>query len=61
VVTKLDRLSRSVKNLKDTAEQLDAAGVGLREISQGTDTTTSGGRLFFHIWPPGPTSSTTQW
>jgi len=49
VVTKLDRLGRSVKNLKDTAEQLDAAGVGLRAISQGIDTTTPGGRLFFHM------------
>lgn len=34
---------------------------GLAGDLPGTDTTTSGGRLFFHIWPPGPTSSTTQW
>nr|WP_255472696.1 recombinase family protein [Quadrisphaera setariae] len=49
VVTKLDRLSRSVKNLKDLTAQLDAARVGLRAISQGIDTTTPGGRLFFHM------------
>lgn len=49
VVTKLDRLSRSVKNLEEIAEELDRRGVGLRALSQGIDTTTPGGRLFFHM------------
>lgn len=49
VVTKLDRLGRSVKNLKDIADELERRGVGLRALSQGIDTTTPGGRLFFHM------------
>jgi DNA invertase Pin-like site-specific DNA recombinase len=49
VITKLDRLGRSVKNLKDLADDLQSRGVGLRALSQGIDTTTPGGRLFFHM------------
>jgi len=49
VVVKLDRLGRSVKNLKEVADRLQGAGVGLRALSQGIDTTTAGGRLFFHM------------
>ncbi len=49
VITKLDRLGRSVRNLKQVADDLQARGVGLRALSQGIDTTTSGGRLFFHM------------
>ncbi|WP_228506126.1 recombinase family protein [Curtobacterium sp. VKM Ac-1395] len=48
-VTKLDRLGRSVKNLKQIADELHDRGVGLRALSQGIDTTTPGGRLFFHM------------
>lgn len=49
VVTKLDRLGRSVKHLKQIADELHDRGVGLRALSQGIDTTTPGGRLFFHM------------
>jgi DNA invertase Pin-like site-specific DNA recombinase len=49
VITKLDRLGRSVKNLKEVADDLQSRGIGLRALSQGIDTTTSGGRLFFHM------------
>ena len=49
VVTKLDRLGRSVRNLKQIADDLQSRGVGLRALSQGIDTTTPGGRLFFHM------------
>lgn len=49
VVTKLDRLGRSVRNLKEVAEGLQARGIGLKALSQGIDTTTPGGRLFFHM------------
>ena len=49
VVTKLDRLGRSVKNLKDTIDDLQGRGIGLKALSQGIDTTTPGGRLFFHM------------
>ena len=49
VVTKLDRLGRSVRNLKQVSDDLQARGVGLKALSQGIDTTTPGGRLFFHM------------
>ncbi len=49
VITKLDRLGRSVRNLKQIADDLQACGVGLRALTQGIDTTTPGGRLFFHM------------
>ena len=49
VVTKLDRLGRSVTNLKTIAETLAQRDVGLRAVDQGIDTTTPGGRLFFHM------------
>jgi len=49
VITKLDRLGRSVRNLKTLADELQAREVGLRALSQGIDTTTPGGRLFFHM------------
>jgi len=49
VVTKLDRLGRSVRNLKQIADDLQARQVGLRAVSQGIDTATPGGRLFFHM------------
>ena len=49
VVTRLDRLGRSVANLKAIADTLAARRIGLRAIEQGIDTTTPGGRLFFHL------------
>ncbi len=49
MVTKLDRLGRSVRNLKQIVDDLQARHVGLRALSQGIDTTTPGGRLFFHM------------
>ena len=49
VVTKLDRLGRSVRHLKHIAEDLQHRGIGLKALSQGIDTTTPGGRLFFHM------------
>lgn len=49
VFTKLDRLGRSVKMLKQIADRIEAAGAGLRALDQNIDTTTAEGRLFFHI------------
>ncbi len=49
VVTKLDRLGRSVKNLKEISDELQNREIGLKALSQGIDTTTPGGRLFFHV------------
>ncbi|MBT8163887.1 recombinase family protein [Arthrobacter sp. GN70] len=49
VVAKLDRLGRSVRNLKEVADTLQRRNIGLKALSQGIDTTTPGGRLFFHM------------
>lgn len=49
VITKLDRLGRSVKDLTALSTRLNSMSVGLRVLSQGIDTTTPGGRLFFHM------------
>ncbi len=49
IITKLDRLGRSVRNLKALADDLQTRQVGLRALSQGIDTTTPDGRLFFHM------------
>lgn len=49
VVTKLDRLGRSVKHLEELSAVLSAKDVALVAISQGIDTTSAGGRLFFHM------------
>lgn len=49
VITKLDRLGRSLKNLIELAEQLDKKDVNLVVLSQGIDTSTPAGRMFFHI------------
>jgi DNA invertase Pin-like site-specific DNA recombinase len=49
VITKLDRLGRSVKNLIEIIEWLESGNVGLRALDQGIDTTTPTGKLFFHL------------
>lgn len=49
VVWKLDRLARSVRQLVETAEDLRQREIGLKILTQQIDTTTAGGRLFFHI------------
>lgn len=49
VVTRLDRLGRSVKNLIELAQRLQEAGVALRVIEQNIDTSTSTGRMFYHM------------
>ncbi|MGN7157975.1 recombinase family protein [Dietzia cercidiphylli] len=49
VVTKLDRLGRSLEHLMELAKELEAAGVGLVVLDQGIDTSTPVGRMFFHI------------
>lgn len=50
VVWRLDRLGRSLKHLIETVEQLEGLGVGFRSVSEAIDTTTSGGKLVFHIF-----------
>ena len=50
VVWKLDRLARSLKQLMETVELLHEHGIGFRSLTEAIDTTTSGGRLIFHIF-----------
>lgn len=47
VVTRLDRLARSSRDLHNIAHRLQEKGVGLRVLEQDIDTTTAAGRLFF--------------
>lgn len=49
VVWKLDRLGRSLGFLCDLIERLGQQGAGFQSLTDGIDTTTSGGRLVFHI------------
>jgi DNA invertase Pin-like site-specific DNA recombinase len=49
VVTKLDRLGRSLENLIELSKQLQAKGVDLVVLDQGIDTSTPVGKMFFHI------------
>jgi DNA invertase Pin-like site-specific DNA recombinase len=49
VVTKLDRLGRSLEHLIDLSNGLQARGVDLVVLDQGIDTSTAVGRMFFQI------------
>ena len=49
VVWRLDRLGRSLKHLIQLVENLDHQGIGLKSLQENIDTTTSGGRLVFHL------------
>lgn len=49
VATKLDRIGRSVKNLIEVAETLAARKVDLKILMQGIDTSTSAGKMMFHM------------
>jgi DNA invertase Pin-like site-specific DNA recombinase len=50
VVWKLDRLGRSLPHLVETVRDLQGRGVGFRSLQESIDTTTSGGKLIFHIF-----------
>jgi len=47
--TKLDRLARSLQDLLNTASKLDSNGVKFVVVEQNLDTSTSQGKLLFHI------------
>lgn len=49
VVTKLDRLVRSMSHLMDIVDDLDAKKVSLRILAMGIDTSTSTGRLMLTV------------
>lgn len=50
VVWKLDRLGRSLPHLVETVSRLIEKGTGFRSLQENIDTTTSGGKLIFHIF-----------
>ena len=50
VVWRLDRLGRSLRHLIDTITALAERGVGFKSLQESIDTTTSGGKLVFHIF-----------
>lgn len=49
VVWRLDRLGRSLSGLVNLIEQLGKRQVHFRSLMENIDTTTSGGRLMFHM------------
>ena len=50
VVWRLDRLGRSLGDLIGMSKTLEASGVELRSLKEQLDTSSSGGRLVFHIF-----------
>src|SRR5512144_408326 len=50
VVWRLDRLGRSLKHLIETITMLSNRGIGFKSITENIDTTTSGGKLVFHLF-----------
>ena len=49
VVWKLDRLSRSLKDVLHIMERIAKAGAGFRSITENIDTTTSAGRMMMQM------------
>ncbi len=50
VVWRLDRLGRSLRHLIELITTLDERGIGFKSTTEQIDTTTSGGKLIFHIF-----------
>lgn len=50
VVWKLDRLGRTLKQLIEIINQLSEKNIGFLSLHEKIDTTTSGGKLIFHIF-----------
>src|SRR6056297_1584808 len=49
VVTKLDRLARSVRHLGEIIEELESKNVGLRILDLGLDTSNATGKLMLNV------------
>lgn len=49
VVWKLDRLSRSLKDLLHLMEKIEAVGAGFRSLTEAIDTTTPAGRMMMQM------------
>lgn len=50
VVTKYDRLARSLRDLLDIVAAVQARGAGFKSLAEDVDTTTPAGRLVFHVF-----------
>ncbi|WP_228263851.1 MULTISPECIES: recombinase family protein [Marinobacter] len=50
VVWRLDRLSRSLKDLIEMVTLLESKGIGLKSLQEAIDTSSSSGKLIFHIF-----------
>jgi DNA invertase Pin-like site-specific DNA recombinase len=50
VVWRLDRLGRSLRDLIDRITELHNRHIGFKSLTENIDTTTSGGKLVFHIF-----------
>lgn len=50
IVSKYDRLSRSLKDLLEIVEVIGDRGAGFRSLAEDIDTTTPAGRLVFHVF-----------
>ncbi|MDV2997635.1 MAG: DNA-invertase hin [Chroococcidiopsis sp. SAG 2025] len=49
VVWKLDRLSRSLKDLLILMDKIDKVGTGFRSLTEAIDTTTAAGRMMINM------------
>src|ERR1700758_2226559 len=49
-VWKLDRLSRSLTHLVETVQELERRGIGFRSLTEGLDTSNSGGKAIFPLF-----------
>jgi DNA invertase Pin-like site-specific DNA recombinase len=50
VVWRLDRLGRTLKQLIELINNLNDRNIGFKSLTENIDTTTSGGKLIFHIF-----------
>src|SRR4051794_20224084 len=50
VVWRLDRLGRSLQHLIETVVTLERRQIGFRSLTEQIDTTTSSGKLVFHVF-----------
>lgn len=50
MVWRLDRLGRSLKNLIEIVGELEQKNIGFRSLTENIDSTTTGGKLVFHLF-----------